>query len=79
MDFFEFLQAPLVIFMLFVAPVWIFFNYLGKSKAAGKLTREDEKMLEDLWKMAKKMDDRVDNLEIILCDKQTKRDGNHEK
>ncbi|MBL6991172.1 MAG: envelope stress response membrane protein PspB [Bacteriovoracaceae bacterium] len=65
MNLFEFLQVPLVLFTLFVAPLWILFNYLGKSKVAARLTREDEKILEDLWKTAKKMEDRVINLETI--------------
>ncbi len=54
------------IFMLFVAPIWIFFSFLTSNKTNKSLTREDEKMLQDLWQMAHKMDDRIANLETIL-------------
>lgn len=54
------------LFMIFVAPLWIIFGYLGRTKSAGQLTREDEQMLADLWQMARKMEDRVENLETIF-------------
>ncbi|MCK5072906.1 MAG: envelope stress response membrane protein PspB [Bacteriovoracaceae bacterium] len=55
-----------LVFMIFVAPVWIFFSYLGKTRSGKMLSNEDEKMLEELWKMAQKMEDRVNTLETIF-------------
>ncbi len=58
--------AVAVLFTIFVAPLWIIFNYLGKTKSAGQLTKEDEQMLSELWQMARKMDERMKNLETIF-------------
>lgn len=55
-----------VVFMIFVALPGIIFNYLAKTRSSNMLTREDERMLADLWQMAKKMEDRIQSLETIL-------------
>ncbi len=52
--------------LLFVAPVMAVLHYWSKSKEKRGLTKDDEMMLEDLWKAAKKMEDRLNSLETIL-------------
>ena len=66
MSYMPFVTGIAVVFCIFVLPLWIIFNYLGKSKASGVLSKEDERMLEDLWKMSKEMEGRIENLETIL-------------
>ena len=54
------------IFCIFVAPLWLIMHYTTKRRQAQSLTREDEKMLADLWQLANKMENRVTSLETIL-------------
>lgn len=54
------------IFCVFVAPLWLIMHYTTKRRQAQGLTREDEKMLADLWQIANKMESRVQSLETIL-------------
>ncbi|MDX1569657.1 MAG: envelope stress response membrane protein PspB [Xanthomonadales bacterium] len=55
-----------ILFLAVVAPLWIIFHYVSKAKENKGLTPEDERMLEDLWDSAKKMEDRIQTLERIL-------------
>ena len=54
------------IFAVFIAPLWIIFHYVSKMKQHGKLSGEDEKMLEDVWQLANRMESRINTLETIL-------------
>ncbi len=54
------------IFCIFVAPLWLIMHYSTRRRQAQSLTREDEKMLSDLWQLANKMESRVKSLETIL-------------
>ena len=54
------------IFCIFVAPLWLIMHYSTQRRQAQSLTREDEKMLSDLWQIANRMEDRVKVLETIL-------------
>ncbi len=60
------LTAIFVIFCIFVAPLWLIMHYATKRRQTQSLTREDEKMLSDLWQLANKMESRVASLESIL-------------
>ena len=55
-----------ILFLAVVAPLWIIFHYVSKAKENKGLTPEDERMLEDLWDSAKKMEERIQTLERIL-------------
>ncbi len=55
-----------VIFCIFVAPLWLIMHYTSRRRQAQSLTREDEKMLSDLWQIANRMEGRVKALESIL-------------
>ena len=63
---FDFFHAPLIIFLLFVAPVWIIAHYVTRWRTAKTLSAEDEKMLAELWELAPKLDSRINTLESIL-------------
>lgn len=58
---------PLVaILTVFVFCPWLFLHYAFKRRDGQGLSREDEKMLEDLWQLANRMERRVESLETIL-------------
>lgn len=59
--------VPLAFFFcVFIGPLWLILHYTTKRRQAQGLTREDEKMLSDMWQLANKMEDRVKALETIL-------------
>ncbi|HET7675591.1 MAG TPA: envelope stress response membrane protein PspB [Gammaproteobacteria bacterium] len=55
-----------VVFLVIVAPLWLILHYSTKRRQAAGLTREDEKMLSELWQLANRMESRVNTLESIL-------------
>lgn len=57
---------PAVLFLIFVAPVWIIFHYMTKWRIAKTLSADDERTLADLWHSAQKMEDRIKQLERVL-------------
>lgn len=54
------------LFCIFIAPLWLILHYSTRRRQAQGLTREDEKMLSELWQLADKMERRVAALETIL-------------
>lgn len=58
---------PLIaIICIFVLCPWLFLHYATRRREMQGLSREDEKMLEDLWQLANRMERRVESLETIL-------------
>jgi phage shock protein B len=55
-----------VLFMVLVLPLAIVMHYMTKWKATKGLSAEDERMLEDLWENAERMQSRINALETIL-------------
>ncbi len=62
----ELLEAPLIIFLAVVAPVWIIAHYVTRWRTVKSLTSEEETILSDLWESAAKMESRIAILEQIL-------------
>lgn len=58
--------VPTVIFLCFVAPIWIFMHYRSKQRAQGALSDDERLELETLAAHAERMMDRIDTLEAIL-------------
>ena len=55
-----------VLFLTFVAPLWIIFHYVTRWRTTKALTAEDERMLGELWQSAERMEGRIQALERIL-------------
>jgi phage shock protein B len=55
-----------IIMVSFVLPLIIVLHYMTKWKESKGLSREDEKMLEEIWESAQKMETRINALETIL-------------
>ena len=55
-----------IIFVAFVLPMWMFFHYGSRWRASRGLAAQDEKLLTDLWDAARRMEERLDNLERVL-------------
>ncbi len=69
MGVFAYLQTPLILFCVVVAPIWIVTHYRHKSRSSGESASEDREKIESLLHMATKMEERIHTLEDIL-DKQ---------
>ena len=61
-------MAVIIIPIIFVACPWLILHYVTKWKARTSLTSEDETMLDDLYDLARRLDDRMQTLERILHD-----------
>ncbi len=60
------LVMPLVIFMIFVAPIWLVLHYRSKKQVNQGLSEEEQASLQVLAEKAEKMSDRIQTLEAIL-------------
>jgi phage shock protein B len=58
--------GPLVVFLIFVAPLWLILHYRSKKQTSGALSQEDFQRLQKLSQQAETMQKRVDTLERIL-------------
>ena len=64
--FHVFFFVPVIVFLVIVAPIWLVLHYVTRWRASRTLSREDERMLVDLWESAKRMEHRIVTLEKIL-------------
>lgn len=64
--FHAFFFVPVIIFLVIVAPIWLVLHYVTRWRSSRTLSREDERMLVDLWESAKRMELRIATLEKIL-------------
>ena len=60
------LEVPLILFLVIVAPIWIIAHYITRWRLAKTLSPEDEKQFAELWRMAERMEERIDSIERIL-------------
>lgn len=62
----EIIVAPVIIFMLVVAPIWLILHYRSKRQISQGFSEEEYDQLSDLAEMADKLADRIKTLEAIL-------------
>ncbi len=46
---------------------WIIFHYITKWKTAATITGDDEQLLDELYHLAKRLDDRMDTVERLVA------------
>lgn len=51
----------------FIAIPWIVLHYITKWKTAATLTTGDEALLEELYQLARRLDDRMDTVERLVA------------
>ncbi|KKO44180.1 phage-shock protein [Arsukibacterium ikkense] len=66
MDIHELIFVPLILFMIFVAPLWVIMHYRSKGKMQQGLTDVELQQLNSLAQRAEKMAERINTLEAIL-------------
>ena len=65
MDF-EVLMAPIIIFLVIVAPIWLILHYRSKRQVSQGLTADEYETIKELAQKAEQMADRIHTLEAIL-------------
>ncbi len=62
----EWTFIPLILFVVIVAPIWLILHYATRNSASKRLTTKDETLLEELNDNARRLEERLHNLERIL-------------
>ena len=52
---------------IFIALPWIILHYITKWKTSATITTDDEALLEELYNLAKRLDDRMDTVERLVA------------
>jgi len=52
---------------LFIGLPWIVLHYITKWKTAATLTNDDEALLEELYQLARRLDERMDTVERLVA------------
>ena len=60
------LVGALAIVVLFIGLPWLIFHYITRWKTAATLTTDDEKLMEELYDLARRLDDRMCSIERIM-------------
>ena len=60
------LMAPIIIFMVIVAPIWLILHYRSKRQISQGLSEDEYRQLSDLTEAADQMAERIQTLEAIL-------------
>ena len=52
---------------IFVGLPWVILHYITKWKTAATLTGDDEALLEELYQLARRLDERMDTVERLVA------------
>ena len=58
--------VALIVFLAIPAPIFIVLYFMSKWKQSRELSGADEAMLEDLWSLSQRLEERLEALETIL-------------
>ncbi len=62
----ELLTIAVIVFIAVPAPLFIVLHFITKWKQSREISGGDEKMLEDMWLLARRLEERLESLEEIL-------------
>ena len=62
----ELITIAIIVFIAIPAPLFIVLHFITKWKQSRELSGGDEKMMEELWLLSERLDDRLEALETIL-------------
>ena len=57
-----------ILFLTVLAPLIIILYFITKWRQTREISSDDERMLEDLWTLSQRLEDRIETLERILDD-----------
>ena len=56
----------IVLFLTIVAPLFIVLHFITRWKQGREISGGDEKMLEEMWALSRRLEERLESLETIL-------------
>lgn len=59
--------ALLIVSTLFIGLPWLILHYMTKWKTASTITTDDEVLLEELYQLARRLDERMDTVERLVA------------
>ncbi|WP_428409065.1 envelope stress response membrane protein PspB [Hyphococcus sp.] len=62
----EYFMAIAIVAIIFVACPAVFMHYQAELRKTKSISTDDERLVDDLWKTAQRLERRVDALETIL-------------
>ena len=61
------MEEVLAIVAIFIALPWIILHYVTRWKTSATITSDDEALLEELYILAKRLDERMDTVERLVA------------
>jgi phage shock protein B len=62
----ELIGIALIVFIAVPAPLFIILYFITQWKRSREISGGDEKLLEDLWSLSQRLEERLEALETIL-------------
>lgn len=66
----ELATLAVILFLTIGLPLFLVLHFVTRWKQSREISRDDEQMLEELWALSQRLDDRIETLERILDDDQ---------
>jgi phage shock protein B len=57
----------LIVPIIFIGLPWVILHYITKWKTSATLTNDDEVLLDELYQLAKRLDERMDTVERLVA------------
>jgi phage shock protein B len=61
------IEGVMAIGALFIGLPWVILHYITKWKTAATLTSGDEQLLEELYRLARRLEERMDTVERLVA------------
>ncbi|MXO72938.1 envelope stress response membrane protein PspB [Alteraurantiacibacter buctensis] len=61
------MEPVIAVVAIFVGLPWVILHYMTKWKTAATITNDDEVLLEELYQLAKRLDERMDTVERLVA------------
>ena len=65
------MTLAVILFLTVLAPIIVIFYFITKWKQTREISGDDERMLEELWTLSQRLEERLETLERILEDDST--------
>ncbi len=59
-------EAVIIVPLIVIGLPWLILHYVTRWKTAPSLTTDDEALLEDLYQLARRLDERMDTVERLV-------------
>lgn len=64
----ELITLAIILFLTVLGPIIVIFHFITKWRQTREISGDDERMLEELWDLSQRLEERLETLERILDD-----------